>query len=87
MAGVIGIQPHFSVIHRSVDLSKRALFVISTPYNHTYFFFKKMDREKQRITNFLAHLCRRLKGELIVYQSSCRLCVCVCLSVCKHFQT
>ena len=36
---------------------------------------------------FLAHLSRRLKGELIVYQSSCRLCVCVCLCVCKHFQT
>ena len=32
----------------------------------------------------LAHLSRRLKGELIVYQSSCRLCVClcVCLYVC-----
>ena len=32
----------------------------------------------------LAHLSRRLKGELIVYQSSCCLCVwlCVCLSVC-----
>ena len=35
----------------------------------------------------LAHLSRRLKGELIVYQSSCRLAVClsvwlcVCLSV------
>ena len=29
---------------------------------------------------FLAHLSQRLKGELIVYQSSCRLCV--CLSVC-----
>ena len=29
---------------------------------------------------FLAHLSRRLKGELIVYQSSCRLAV--CLSVC-----
>ena len=33
---------------------------------------------------FLAHLSRRLKGELIVYQSSHRLCVCVsgCVSVC-----
>ena len=30
---------------------------------------------------FLAHLSRRLKRELIVYQSSCRLCLCVCLSV------
>ena len=32
---------------------------------------------------FLAHQNRRLKGELIVYQSSCRLCVCVsvCVSV------
>ena len=37
------------------------------------------------LTRFLAHLSRRLKGELIVYQSSFRLCVCVC--VCKHFQT
>ena len=25
----------------------------------------------------LAHLSRRLEGELIVYQSSCRLCVCL----------
>ena len=34
--------------------------------------------------NFLAHLSRRLKGELIVYQSSRRLCVCLsgCLSGC-----
>ena len=32
---------------------------------------------------FLAHLSRRLKGELIVYQSSRRLCVCLC--VCRHF--
>ena len=33
---------------------------------------------------FLAHLSRRLKGELIVYQSSRRLSVCVslCLAVC-----
>ena len=33
---------------------------------------------------FLARLGRRLKGELIVYQSSRRLCVCVsgCVSVC-----
>ena len=30
----------------------------------------------------LAHLSRRLKGELIVYQSSRRLCVCVCQCVC-----
>ena len=31
----------------------------------------------------LAHLSQRLKGELIVYQLSCRLCVClaVCVSV------
>ena len=35
-------------------------------------------------SRFLAHLSQRLKGELIVYQSSCRLCVCLC--VCKHFQ-
>ena len=36
----------------------------------------------------LAHLSRRLKGGLIVYQSSRRLCVCVsgCVSVCGHFQ-
>ena len=34
---------------------------------------------------FLAHLSRRLKGELIVYQSSRRLCVClsVCLNIFK----
>ena len=34
------------------------------------------------LNEFLAHLSRRLKGELIVYQSSCRLCVCVCVCVC-----
>ena len=43
-------------------------------------------RECQKANNscFLAHLSRRLKGELIVYQSSRRLCVCVsgCVSVC-----
>ena len=35
------------------------------------------------VTQLLAHLSPGLKGELIVYQSSCRLCVClcVCLSV------
>ena len=35
------------------------------------------------IKHILAHLSRRLKGELIVYQSSRRLCVCVsgCVSV------
>ena len=33
------------------------------------------------LVRFLAHLSRRLKGELIVYQSSCRLCVCVCVCV------
>ena len=39
--------------------------------------------EQYDVIVFLAHLSRRLKGELIVYQSSCRLCVClsVCLSV------
>ena len=31
----------------------------------------------------LAHLSRRLKGELIVYQSSCRLCVCVSVNIFK----
>ena len=38
---------------------------------------------------FLAHLSRRLRGELIVYRSSRRLCVraSVCPSVCSHFQT
>ena len=38
---------------------------------------------------FLAHLSRRLRGELIVYQSSRRPSVraCVCASVCSHFQT
>ena len=39
---------------------------------------------QQKVTVFfqvlLAHLSRRLKGELIVFQSSRRLCV--CLSVC-----
>ena len=38
---------------------------------------------KSENSGFLAHLSRRLKGELIVYQSSRRLCVCVsgCVSV------
>ena len=31
--------------------------------------------------SFLAHLSRRLKDELIVYQSSCHLAVCLCVSV------
>ena len=32
---------------------------------------------------FLAHLSQRLKGELIVYQSSCRLSVCLCVNIFK----
>ena len=32
---------------------------------------------------FLAHLRRRLKGELIVYQSSRRLCVCLSVNIFK----
>ena len=31
---------------------------------------------------YLAHLSRRLKCELIVYHSRCRLCVSVCVCVC-----
>ena len=34
------------------------------------------------LSTLLAHLSRRLRGELIVYQSSYRLCVCLCVSVC-----
>ena len=30
---------------------------------------------------FLAHLSRKLKDELIAYQSSCRVCVCACVCV------
>ena len=39
---------------------------------------KRKGRPDRSVSNnkFLAHLSRRLKGELIVYQSSCRLCVC-----------
>ena len=37
-------------------------------------------------TGFLAPLSRRLKGELI-YTSRAVVCVSVCLSVCKYFQT
>ena len=33
--------------------------------------------------SFLAHLNRRLKGELIVYQSSCRMCVCLSVNFFK----
>ena len=33
---------------------------------------------------FLAHLSRRLKGELIVYQSSCRLAVCLSVCLCVN---
>ena len=36
------------------------------------------------ILTFLAHLSRRLKGELIVYQSSCRLAVCVAVCLCVN---
>ena len=43
------------------------------------------------ITRFLAHLSRRLMGELILYQSLRRPSVrhpsVVCPSVCQHFQT
>ena len=40
-------------------------------------------------SSFLAHLSRRLRGELIVYQSSRRPSVSACVgaSVCSHFQT
>ena len=34
--------------------------------------------------HFLAHLGRRLRGELIVYQSSCRPSVRVCVHTFKH---
>ena len=33
--------------------------------------------------SLLAHLSRRLKGELIVYQSSCRLSVCLSVNIFK----
>ena len=33
---------------------------------------------------FLAHLSRRLRGELIVYQSSCRPCLRECINIFKH---
>ena len=35
-------------------------------------------------TRFLAHLSRRLRGELIVYQSSRRPCVCASVNIFKH---
>ena len=46
-------------------------------------------KRKQNTTPFLAHLSRRLTGELIVYQSSRRPSVrgCVRPSVRSHFQT
>ena len=45
-----------------------------------YLEFLKLKSRVKVFLNFLAHLSRRLKGELIVYQSSCRLAV--CLAVC-----
>ena len=46
--------------------------------------FQKALVSSSKMDDFLAHLSRRLKGELIVYQSNRRLCVCVsgCVSVC-----
>ena len=38
---------------------------------------------KNHVLSSLAHLSRRLKGELIVYQSSRRLCVCVSVNIFK----
>ena len=43
------------------------------------------ERLQDHWSSGLAHLSRRLKGELIVYQSS--RCLSVCLAVCQHFQT
>ena len=39
---------------------------------------------KKQICQFLAHLSRRLIGELIVYRSSRRPCVCVCIRASIH---
>ena len=36
---------------------------------------------------FLAHLSRRLRGELIVYRSSQRPSLRACVRLCSHFQT
>ena len=56
--------------------------------------FYRLEKTRYVVLAYLTHLSRRLKGELIVYLSSCRLCVCVCVCVCvyvcvcvcKHFQ-
>ena len=49
--------------------------------NYSNYFYELLSDERSLPFGLLV----RLKGELIVYQSSCRLSVCV--SVCKHFQT
>ena len=40
--------------------------------------------EGSEYIQFLAHLSRKAHGELIVYQSSRRLCVCQCVHTFKH---
>ena len=62
--------------------------VISVPYIFQVLYVLCFTRARYQVSVyrnigplFLAHLSRRLKGELIVYQLSRRLCVC------GHFQT
>ena len=53
---------------RNAALAKRLIYFIKTIFS---------------LCEFLAHLSRRLKGELIVYQSSRRLCVCLSVNIFK----
>ena len=66
------------------NLYRKPLVPREYTLNYTY-----VEKNQILAYKFLAHLSRRLKGELIVYQSGRRLSVCLCvwLYVCGHFQT
>ena len=46
--------------------------------------FSKIHLPPKKVLVFLAHLSRRLRGELIVYQSSRRPSVRACVRLCVH---
>ena len=56
----------------------------SIPHSHQCCVTGQLEIQTGRMPYFLAHLSRRLIGELIVYQSSCRLSVCLSINIFKH---
>ena len=56
------------------------LLFVNNFFNQTLF---GKSYEIRKFLYFLAHLSRRLKGEVLVYKSSCRLCVCLCVNIFK----